>query len=334
MTALNEARHLDAAVSSVLEQDYAGALELVIAIGPSVDDTLTIAQDLAAADARLRVVLNPSGHTPAGLNLAIAATDPAAEIIVRTDGHAYLPPDYVRRAVEILVRTGAANVGGMMVPAGTTPFEDAVARAMSRWIGLGSAPFHVGGEAGPAETVYLGVFRRSVLDSVGGFDEHYVRAQDWELNYRIRESGGVVWFDPRLRVGYRPRPNAVRLARQFHGSGRWRWQIIERRPDTVSARYLAAPAATLALTLSAAAAIVGRRSGGLPRTAGRLVPAGYLGVIAVGTAATRRGLGARATAAYPLALITMHLAWGSGFLRAAGAAAVRRIAGRRRPRTL
>lgn len=327
MTALDEGRHLAASVRSVLTQDYPGELELVVAVGPSSDRTLDLANELAASSGgRMRVVLNPSGRTPAGLNLAIAATDPRSAVIVRTDGHANLGAAYVRCAVEALKRTGAANVGGMMVPEGTTAFEQAVARAMSRRIGLGSAPFHIGGAPGPADTVYLGVFRRSALADVGGFDEEYVRAQDWELNYRIRRGGGVVWFDPGLQVSYRPRPNAVRLARQFHMSGVWRWQIMQRRPDTVSVRYLAAPAATLALLMSAvAAALAGRRGHRGLRTVGRAVPAGYLGVIVAGAAVTRRGLSPAATAAYPVALMTMHLAWGAGFLRAAAVSAARRL---------
>ena len=92
-----------------------------------------------------------------------------------------------------------------MAAEGVTDFERAVAAAMTSPIGVGQASFHVGGEEGPAPTVYLGVFRREVLERLGGYDETFLRAQDWELNHRIRESGGVVWFTPRLPVSYRPR---------------------------------------------------------------------------------------------------------------------------------
>lgn len=317
MTALDEGRHLADAVSSVFAQDYTGHLELIVAVGPSRDDTMAIAIRLAATDARLKVVANPSGRTPAGLNIAIEATDPQSQIIVRTDGHATLPANYVRRAVTTLERTGAGNVGGMMVPIGTTSFEKAVARAMSRKIGIGPAPFHVGGAPGEADTVYLGVFRRDVLAAVGGFDEHYVRAQDWELNYRIRTAGHRVHFDPRLQVEYRPRPNVARLARQFHDSGVWRWQIISRRPDTASARYLAPPLATVSLAASAVGALVNVRvrSRAVCGTS-TIAPVLYLTTIAGGAIASGRGLGIRAGAYYPLALVTMHLSWGTGFLRA------------------
>jgi hypothetical protein len=317
MTALNESRHLAEAVASVFAQDYDGPIELVVAVGPSRDDTAGLAHRLAQHhEGRMRVVANPTGRTPAGLNIAIAATDPAHTVIVRTDGHAHLPTEYVRLAVADLRSTGAANVGGMMVPAGRTAFECAVARAMSERIGLGSAPFHVGGEPGPAESVYLGVFQREILIATQGFDEHYTRAQDWELNHRIREIGGLVWFDPRLQVGYRPRANLAQLARQFRGSGRWRWQLIREHPDTASSRYLAAPLATLAIILATLVLIVDLavvHSIALAIGAA-VVPLGYLGVVLVGAALTRGGLGLRASAWYPAVLATMHVSWGAGFL--------------------
>lgn len=333
MPALNEERHLAEAVASVFAQDYDGPLDLVVAVGPSDDGTRALADRLAAEHAgRMTVVDNPTGRTPAGLNLAIAAVDPTSTVVVRTDGHAYLPPDYVRTAVDVLRDTGAANVGGMMIPEGTTPFEDAVARAMSEPIGLGSVPFHVGGEAGPAETVYLGVFTREVLARTGGFDDHFTRAQDWELNHRIRELGETVWFDPRLQVTYRPRPNLRRLATQFRGSGRWRWQIIRAYPATASVRYLAAPATTA--TLGAAAAVLARRvltgrSGRLSRLAAA-APVGYLAVVLGGAAQSRRGLSAPATAWYPAVLVTMHLSWGSGFLAGAASDLLAAVTGRGR----
>jgi glycosyltransferase involved in cell wall biosynthesis len=319
MTALNEEQHLPDAVASVFAQDYPGPLELVVAVGPSHDQTRSVAEHLAASDPRMKVVDNPTGRTPAGLNRAIAAIDPGSTVIVRTDGHASLPPGYVREAVEVLLRTGAANVGGMMIPEGVTPFERAVARAMTKPIGLGSARFHTGGEEGPADTVYLGVFRRSVLEKTGGFDEYFARAQDWELNHRIRQLGEVVWFDPRLQVRYRPRSDLNRLAHQFRGSGAWRWQVVRVHPSTVTLRYLAAPVATAVIAASGLVLLV---DGLLVHSvavaaAALLAPIGYTAVVLFGSAATGEGLDPDARRWYPLVLATIHLSWGSGFLLAA-----------------
>jgi len=122
-------------------------------------------------------VPNPSGKTPSALNAAIGAA--RHEIVARVDGHAEIPADYLRVAVSALVLADADNVGGVMDAQGTSAFERAVACAMRSKLGVGNAQFHVGGEPGEAETVYLGVFRRSALQRVGGYDEHFARAQDW-----------------------------------------------------------------------------------------------------------------------------------------------------------
>src|SRR6185437_4116902 len=111
MPVLNEERHLRAAVSSVLNQDYPGEIEVVLALGPSRDKTDQVAAALQA-DPRVQSVASPTGRTPNGLNLAISAA--SHPIIARVDGHSLLPPGYLRRAVELLDDTGADNVGGLM----------------------------------------------------------------------------------------------------------------------------------------------------------------------------------------------------------------------------
>src|SRR6202035_361295 len=196
MPVRNEERHLAEAVRHVLGQDYQGPLEVVLAVGPSADRTGPLARDLAAADPRVTVVANPSGRIPAALNAALRAA--RYQIIARVDGHALLPPAYLRTAVATLAETGAADVGGVMAAEGETPFQQAVAWGMTSKAGVGSAGWHTGGPARAADTVYLGVYRREVIEQAGGWDEGMLRAEDWELNYRIRARGGLVWFTPEL----------------------------------------------------------------------------------------------------------------------------------------
>ena len=306
MPILNEERHLREAVDAVLGQDYQGDLQLVLALGPSADRTEDIAAQICAEMPAVRTVANPSGRTPDALNAAIAALG-EADVVVRVDGHGVLDRDYVRTAVELLEQTGAANVGGLMDAEGVTPFERAVAAAMTSRLGVGASRFHTGGEPGPADTVYLGVFRREWLNRIGGYDRRFVRAQDWELNHRIREAGGLVWFSPRLRVAYRPRATLRALARQYRDYGRWRRVVARTHAGTINARYLAPPAALVGVVVGLA--------GGLVWWPLWLLPAAYLGLTTVGGLTVRDSrLQPGDRFWLPVILPTMHLAWGWGFL--------------------
>lgn len=315
MPVLDEEAHLEEAVGAILDSEYPGPLQVVLALGPSRDDTNAIAARLVDADPRVRTVPNPTGRTAAALNAAIAAAD--HDIIVRVDGHAVIPRDYVAIAVRTLEDTGADNVGGIMGAEGVTDFEQAVAAAMTSWFGVGGAAFHIGGGAGPALTVYLGCFRRSALERVGGFDESMVRAQDWELNHRIRATGGLIWFTPELRVSYRPRGSLRRLARQYHEYGRWRREVARRHPETVSLRYLAPPLALLGVVGGTLLGIAGLATGTKPLLVGFALPAGYVAADLLASARASRGLPWRSACQLPAVFATMHGAWGAGFLRGA-----------------
>lgn len=313
MPILNEERHLRAAVAGVLAQDYPGDLELILAIGPCSDATHAIAEELAAADPRLTILDNPVGRTPHALNLAIGAA--RHDILVRVDGHGELGGRYIVRAVELLAETGAANVGGVMEARGESPFEEAVAYVYTSRFGLGGAAFHTGDvPAGPADTVFLGVFDKAELQAVGGFDETMHRAQDWELNYRLRQSGRLVWFSPELRVTYRPRSTLKALVKQMYDTGKWRREVVRRHPDTASLRYVAPPVAVLAIGVGTLAALVGRATGPRFLRLGALAPAGYGAFVGYVTVTAPDSLSPQARRWLPVVLAATHLAWGSGFL--------------------
>ncbi|MCX5333609.1 MULTISPECIES: glycosyltransferase family 2 protein [unclassified Streptomyces] len=324
MPVLDEERHLRGAVQAILAQEYAGELEVVIALGPSKDRTDEIAAELvretASDSKRVHTVPNPTGRTPAALNAAIKAS--RHPIVVRVDGHGMLSPNYIATAVRLLEETGAQNVGGIMHAEGENDWEHAVAAAMTSKIGVGNAAFHTGGEAGPADTVYLGVFRRAALEQQGGYNEEFIRAQDWELNFRIREAGGLIWFSPELRVSYRPRPSVKALAKQYKDYGRWRHVVARYHSGSINLRYLAPPVAVCAI---AAGIVVGAALTPL----GFVIPGGYLAAIALGSLPAGKGLPLKARLQIPVALATMHMCWGFGFLTSPKSLAKRVIASRR-----
>jgi len=300
---LNEEEHLEESIRAILAQDYAGEFEIILALGPSKDLTNQIAARLSDENPHIILVNNPSGRTATGLNLALHRSN--REIVVRVDAHAEIPENYLHLVVEILTDSGAVNVGGVMGAEGVTHFESAVAAAMRSPFGVGGSRFHIGGKAGYVDTVYLGAFWRQAVVNAGGFDDRFIRAQDWELNYRLRENGGKIYFDPRLHVTYRPRPNFRRLAQQYFEYGRWRRVIARKYPETINYRYLAPPLALIGTVLSLIA-------GTFIDPLLYLPAATYITFIAITPLFISKDL-----AHYPVLVFilpTMHFSWGLGFL--------------------
>ncbi len=303
----NEADFIGRSLGAVLAQDYPrDRLEVLVVDGMSSDDTRQVVAEVAAADGRVRLLDNPARVVPTAMNIGIAAAH--GEVIVRVDGHTAIAPDYVARCVHHLQQTGADNVGGPMQPAGLTPMGEAIAAATSSPFGIPTR-FHHSNRPGYVDTVYMGAWPRAALARVGGFDEALIRNQDYELNYRIRRSGGRIYFAPDIRSTYYGRQTLPTLARQYFQYGVWKARVIARHPASIRPRHLVAPAFVAALAGGAAL-------GPLSRWGGRLfafAAGSYaLANLAASTwLAVRRGW--RLLPRLPLAFATLHLTWGAGF---------------------
>jgi len=319
MPVLNEADYLEEAVNSILTQDYDGEKELVIALGPSTDNTDVVARRLADDDARITLVDNPKGRTPIALNLAIKES--IHPIIMRVDAHSELPSNYTRRGVETLYRVGAHDVGGLMDARGRTPVQRAIAAAYHSKFGFGGPAYHSGAPEGEAESAYLGIFRREVFDEVGFYDENMWRAQDWELCLRIRQAGRKVWFDPELKVGYYPRDTFKALARQSYASGTWRGEIARRFPEGKSLRHDIPPLLLAGVSLgSVALAVAPFTPNHAPRPVQALInvaasaPLVYVAAtVAAGLTSKSEGIKEKLLTAG--AFQSIHLPWAAGYLK-------------------
>ena len=299
---LNEEQNLQDCIASIRNQDYPGEIEIILALGPSKDKTNEIAKSLADQDNRIKLVENPTGQTAVGLNLAIAKSK--FEIICRIDGHSEIESSYIKTAVEIMQKHKAVNVGGLMYADSNKGLQRVIALAMRSKLGVGPSKFHTGGEAGEVDTVYLGVFKRDALLAVGGFDEHFTRAQDWELNYRLRKNGGRIYFDPRLTVTYRPRRSFKALAKQYFEYGRWRRVVSRTHKGTINLRYLAPPITLIGVILSI---ILGYTHPIL------LAPAlVYFLFLILGSFMIGKSF--KEVLYLPMILATMQMSWGAGFI--------------------
>lgn len=288
----------------MLSQDYPGSVEVIVADG---SETVATSKVIEERYPSVRIVPNPQRFLAPGVNAACKVA--TGDVIVRCDARTKLPPGYLRRAVETLQRTGAGNVGGHQQAVGTTFFERVAAMAMTTPLGAGRARHRLGGAEGPVESAFLGALWRQTWDATGGYDESLPCAEDYELNWRLRQQGQTVWFDPALLVSYQPRTTLRKLAHQYFRYGRWKRVVLGMHPRAVMPRHFAAPALLLGLATSAFVALAGA-----PWYAAAALPIAYALSLAAGSLVVGLRRGEPAALGLPFVLATMHLSWAVGFL--------------------
>jgi len=307
----NEAQFIEESLEALLDQDYPqDRLELIVVDGMSEDGTRAIVQRLADRNRNMVLVDNPRRITPAGMNLGIRRA--TGTVILRVDGHAVVPRDYVNQCLEWLLKSKAEGVGGAVNSTGTSYVGEAIAVGMSSPFGVGSSGFRTAGNHGKpvrVDTLPFWAFRRRVFDRIGMFNEQMVRHQDYELNYRLRQSGGEIFLLPWLRVKYYVRSTMRKLWRQYWQYGIWKGRFLRTHPRSLRLRHLAPPvlvmALLLALLLTWWAPALGARC--LAALAGC-----YLSFLFAATLWLGLKEGFKHTPLIPLILASIHLTWGAG----------------------
>lgn len=310
MPVRNEQAYIERSLGAVLAQDYpAERLEILVVDGMSEDGTRDYVRSVQQSDPRVRLLDNPAGIVPPGLNLGIA--EAGGEIVVRVDGHCEIAPDYVSRCVHHLLEDGVDGVGGPIETVGETTTAEAIALAMSSWFGVGGSAFRtVKDRPMLVETVAFPAYRRKTLRENGPFDEELVRNQDDEYNYRLLKRGGKILLSPDIRSRYYSRSGLRKLWRQYYQYGFWKVRVMQKHPrqmrwrQFVPAAFVAALAAGVLLSLL------------LPPV--WLLVIGMLVAYTVANWAASAALARQSRWAYlPYLLLAhpiLHVSYGSGFL--------------------
>lgn len=310
----NEERTIEELLNAILAQTYpVDSLEVIIADGLSTDHTRERIAAFKTGHPQLvvRVVDNIQQTIPAALNQAIGESN--GEILARMDAHAIPVPDYIERCVESLLAGYGENVGGVIdiKPGKDDWIGHAIAVATAHPLGVGDARYRWAKKAGAADTVAFGTYRRSLVDRIGGYDESLRINEDYEFNTRVRRAGGRIWVDPAIRVGYYSRPDLKSLARQYFTYGFWKFRMLQRYPETLRWRQALPPVFVSGVLMLSLLSTFWAPA----RIALAVVASLYLAILLAGSikpAIKRKRVSL--IPGIPIAIMTMHFSWGSGFL--------------------
>ncbi len=281
--------------------------------GASKDGTRAILDELAAREPRVRVLENPAGDLASALNVGLDAA--RGEFVVKMDAHTFFPPSYVQSGVDRLRRGDVGWVSGPQIPYGVDPWSRRVALALGSRLGVGGSEkwpsnFEDGAADGERELdtgVFSGVWRRSTLERLGGWDPDWPVNEDSELASRYLAAGERIVCLHSMGARYVPRSSLRGLARQYFRYGFYRAKTAGRHPASVRPYHLA-PAALVALLLA------GLAGGGRLRRLAALALIPYAAAQAAAAVGASRGAEGSDAALLPAVLTTMHLSYGSGYL--------------------
>jgi glycosyltransferase involved in cell wall biosynthesis len=313
----NEERFILKALQQLAGQYDPNRYEIIVVDGLSIDDTRSLIEQFKNdnSDLAVRLVDNPARNIPTALNLGVAAA--RGNIIARMDAHAFPSVGYIRRCVEVLRETDAAIVGMpcRVQPGANTLMARAIAGAVSHPFGIGDAKYRlgVGGPLpDPVATVAFACFRKSLWIDLGGFNEALLANEDYDFNYRARRSGGQVILDKSGHCDYFARTTLKALAKQYLRYGGWKAEMIRLQPRSIRLRHLVAPLFVISLAVLLLAGLVWPFSWWLLLAEVSV----YLALaLAAGWQVTKKvGGGLRLIPLLPVVFVTIHLAWGSGFL--------------------
>lgn len=311
---LNEEETIEHVLRAIYHQNFPReSVQVVLADGGSTDQTLQKIEEFkkAHADLSIKLISNPLRHIPAALNAAIKAAN--GEIIIRMDAHSLPKPDYFSRCVQALVDGKGDNVGGKweILAGANTWIARGIAVAAAHPLGVGDARYRISGQPGAVDTVPFGCYYRSLFDRMGFFDETLLTNEDYEFNTRIRQNGGTVWFDPEIVCQYFARSTLQDLVIQYWRYGFWKAKMVKRYPKTIKARQALPPLFVASLLALLVTGCFIKPVLYLFLTVFLL----YVGIITLASIpAAIKSKDAALLVSVPLAIMTMHFTWGSGFL--------------------
>jgi succinoglycan biosynthesis protein ExoA len=312
---LNEAQTITRLLENLADQYDPQRYEILVVDGMSSDDTRALVRQYIQDHPEISVKLvdNPAKHIPIALNLGIAIAK--GDVIVRMDAHSIPCSNYIRQCVASLHNWNATIVGmpWKIEPGAETLIAKGIALASAHPFGVGDAQYRrfVSGLPVLVDTVPFGVFRKITWARLQGFNANLHTNEDYDFNYRARQSGGRVLLDRTGYSTYFARPTFSDLARQYFRYGRWKVEMLRLHPESLRARQLAAP---LFVLLTVLLTLLSLRSGTAMVLLGGLLLCYFFFSVFFASRISWKEKELRLAPVVASAFGVMHVSWGASFL--------------------
>lgn len=306
----NEATWIDRLHTSLVNNGYPkNQLEIIYVDGGSHDRSVSVIKELLTSkdEVNTRLLFNPDRITSRSLNLAIAES--SGTVILRADAHAWYEPNYIETSVRLLMaQPNLGGVGGQAKAVGLGSFwAVSIALAMNSLSGNGGTDYRIGETARYTDTIWCGCWWRETLQEVGGFNESFTTNQDYELNFRLRDSGKPLLYDPSIRANYICRDSLSKLCQQYYRYGKGRAHTLSVHPRSLQFRQL------LALVPFLTTIAFFFISPWLPALSFSLMSVYLLALVLSAAREMLNGESVLVSLAMVPCLLTMHISWGAGF---------------------
>ncbi len=307
---LNEADFIEAAIQSILDNKYpAEKMEIIVVDGLSNDGTREIVSKMASHNSNIQLIDNPAKIQTIAMNIGIKAC--RGEIFIRIDGHAEIPPDFIRKSVNCLAEhPDAWIVGGYWKTVSSGYIGKVIAAATESPIGVGDAKHRLGNFDGWVDTLSYGAHHKWIIEKIGYLDEELARNEDDDFNMRVIQAGGKIWISSSIWSTYYARSSMRKLWRQYFQYGFWRIKTIQKHRRPAVFRQIVPLLFVLSLIVFSSA--------GFWWKGFSLILAVELGVYALaliyGTIDVARKAGWKYSFPAPLVFMILHMGYGIGSL--------------------
>lgn len=218
----NEKKFIGKCLDSMVKQEYPNEKkEILVVDGMSDDGTREIIKEYVNKYTFIKLVDNPKKITPCAFNAGVKASK--GDFIMIISAHSAFSANKIARGVEYMNEYDIDGVGGRTetINRDNTLLGKVIAKTISSRFGVGTRHRSVIKKPMLADTASAIMYRRSVFDKIGFFNEKLQKSQDMEFNKRLIKSGGKILIAPDIISYYFSRADFSSYSKHTYANGLW-----------------------------------------------------------------------------------------------------------------